>query len=111
MKNNNSSLPGLLYSLLKMVYVMQKFEQPIPTEEVGHDINIGLTQYHMTLEYSLEQFRGVAFLVTGAQLAMAIIKSALFCLTRVVADNVLECFAKVKAEIAMSQRIAACPLS
>ena len=44
----------------------------------------------------------MAFLVIEAQPAMAM-KSALFCLTCVVADNVLECFAKVKAEIAMIQ--------
>ena len=60
----------------------------------------------MTLECSSEQFWGVAFLVTGAQPAMAM-KSALSC---VVAD-VLECFAKVKADVAMIQRIGTCPLS
>ena len=48
-------------------------------EEVGHDV--GLTQYHMTSECSLEQFLGVAFLVAGAQPALAMKKSALFCLT------------------------------
>ena len=53
----------------------------------------------MTLECSLEQFWGVAFSVSGAQPAMAM-KSSLTC---VVADSVLECFAKVKAEIAMIQ--------
>ena len=37
-----------------------------------------------------------------AQPAMAM-KHALFCLTCVVADNVLECSVKVKAEIAMIQ--------
>ena len=37
-------------------------------EEVGHDV--GLTQYHMTLECSLEHFWSVAGLVTGAQPAM-----------------------------------------
>ena len=47
----------------------------------------------MTLEYTIELFWGVAFLVTGAP----------FCLTYVVADNVLECFAKAEAEIAMIQ--------
>ena len=41
---------------------------------------------------------GVAFLVIGAQPAMV-----LLCLTYVAADNVLECFGKVKAEIAMTQ--------
>ena len=60
----------------------------------------------MTLECSLERFGGVAFLVTGAQPAMAM-KSAPFCLTCVVADNVLECFAKGKAVIAMT---GTCPL-
>ena len=69
----------------------------IDPEEVGHDV--GLTQCHMTLKCSLERFWGVAFLVLGALLAMAM-KSAPFCLTCVVADNVL---AKVKVEIAMIQ--------
>ena len=73
---------------------------PPYTEEVGHDVDP--SQYHMTLECSLERFWGVAFLVIEAQPAMAM-KRALFCLTCVVADNVLECFAKVKAEIAMIQ--------
>ena len=44
----------------------------------------------------------MAFLVIGAQPAMTM-KSALVCLTRVVADDVLECFAKVKTVIAMIQ--------
>ena len=61
---------------------------------------IGLTYYHMTLECSLEQFWGVAFLVTEAQPAMAM-TSVPPCLTCIVADNVLERFAKLKAEIAM----------
>ena len=52
----------------------------------------------MTLECSLG---GVAFLVTGAKPAMAM-KSAQFCLTCVVAD-VLQCFSRVKTEIAMIQ--------
>ena len=56
-------------------------------EEVGYDI--GLTQYHMTMECSLERFWGVAFLMTGAQPAMAM-KSVPFCLTCEVADNVLD---------------------
>ena len=35
-------------------------------------------------------------------------KSASFCLACVVADNVLECFAEVKAEIVIIQRIGLC---
>ena len=54
----------------------------------------------MTLECSLERLGGVAFLVTREQPAMAI-KSAPFCLTGVAVDNVLECFAKVKAKVTM----------
>ena len=56
----------------------------------------------MTSECSLERFWDVAFSVSGAQPAMAM-KSALFILTCVVADSVLECVAKVKAEITMIQ--------
>ena len=59
-------------------------------------------QYHMTLECSLKQFWGVAFLMTGSLPEMTM-KSAPFCLTCVVVDNVLECYVKVKAEIAMIQ--------
>ena len=44
----------------------------------------------------------MVFLVTGALPEMAM-KSALFCLTCVVADNVLECVAKVMAEITVIQ--------
>ena len=40
--------------------------------------------------------------MTGAHAAMAT-KSALFSLTCVVADNILECFAEVKAEIVQIQ--------
>ena len=69
-------------------------------EEVGNEV--ALTHNHMTLECSLEEFWGVAFSVSGAQPVMAM-KSALFVLTCVVADSVLECFAKVKAEIVMIQ--------
>ena len=54
------------------------------SEEVGHDV--ALTQYHMTLECSLERFWRVAFIVIGAQPVMAM-KSALFYLTCVAADN------------------------
>ena len=38
-------------------------------------------------------------------------KSTPFCITGVVADNVLECFANLKAEIAMIRWIGGCPLS
>ena len=73
------------------------------SEEVRHDV--GLTQYHMILKCSLEQFWSVALLVTGAQPAMAM-KSAPFCLTCVVGDNVF-----AKAEIAIIWWIGTCPLS
>ena len=58
-------------------------------EEVGHDVDLDPSQYHMTLECSLERFWGVAFLVIEAQPALAM-KRALFCLTCVVADDVLQ---------------------
>ena len=54
-------------------------------DEVGHDLV--LTQYHMTSECTLERFWGVAFIVIGAQPAMAM-KSTLFYLTCVAEDNV-----------------------
>ena len=58
------------------------------TVTISHDLGLGRFWY-------------VAFIVTGVQPAIAM-TSALFCLT-VLADNVLECFAKVNAEIAMFQ--------
>ena len=53
-------------------------------EEVGHDV--GLMQYH-DLRMQFRTIWDVAFLVTGAQPAMAM-ESTLFCLTCVVVERV-----------------------
>ena len=57
--------------------------------EVGHDRE--MMQGHMTLEYSLEWFWGVAFLVTGVQQTMTMVEQILVfhvVLTYVVTGNV-----------------------
>ena len=49
-------------------------------------------QYHMSLECSIEQFRGVAWLEHNQQQQWRV--QCFFYLTCVVGDNVLECFAE-----------------
>ena len=93
--------------MLNMLQVIStNWSVSVIPEEIRHDV--GLIQYHMTLECSLERFWGVAFLATGAQLySNDNVECTVFfhlCAWRYV-------LAKVKAEIAMIQRIGTCPLN